>query len=225
MKQDITISAEPRETRGKNEARRLRARGLAPAVVYGAGTDPVAVAVSPKEVTSVLKSASGHNTIFNISVAGQSTPAMIVDWQSDPIKGRLLHVDLKRIDVNKRITVKVPVQTVGEPKGVKIQGGLHEVVTREIEIQCLPHEIPDQFTIDVTELMVGQNIRASQVPLSGSALLVTPAETVISHVVAVRTTVAEEEAETAPAAGGPEPELIKKGKKEEEAAKEEKKKK
>jgi large subunit ribosomal protein L25 len=224
MRRDITITAEPRETRGKNEARRLRARGLAPAVVYGPGTDPVAVALNPKEVTGILKSASGHNTIFNVSVAGQAAPAMIVAWQTDPIKGHLLHIDLQRIDVNKRITVKVPVQTVGEPKGVKIQGGLHELVTRELEIQCLPHEIPEHFSVDIADLMVGQNIRASEIPLSGSAILVTPPETVISHVTAVRTTAAEAEAE-AVAVGAPEPEVVKKGKKEEEAAKEEKKKK
>jgi large subunit ribosomal protein L25 len=224
MRRDITITAEPRETRGKNEARRLRARGLAPAVVYGPGTDPVAVALNPKEVTGILKSASGHNTIFNVSVAGQTAPAMIVAWQTDPIKGHLLHIDLQRIDVNKRITVKVPVQTVGEPKGVKIQGGLHELVTRELEIQCLPHEIPEHFSVDIADLMVGQNIRASEIPLSGSAILVTPPETVISHVTAVRATAAETEAETG-AAAAPEPEVVKKGKKEEEAAKEEKKKK
>lgn len=219
MRRDITLTAEPRDTRGKNEARRFRASGLAPAVVYGPGADPVAVTISPKEVTGILKSASGHNTIFNISTSGQTSPVMIIDWQLDPIKGRLLHVDLKRVDPNKRMTAKVPVHTVGDPRGVKLQGGLYEVVTREIEIECLPDEIPEHFTIDVSELTIGQGLRASDVPLTGSMKLTTAPDTVISHVVALRTSVTEE------AAAVPEPELIKKGKKEEEPAKKEEKKK
>ena len=217
MRKDITITTEPRDQRGKNEARRLRARGLSPAIVYGPGSDPVAVAVDPKSVNQILRSTSGHNTIFNVDIQGQLAPVMIVDWQNDPIKGRLLHIDLKRIDLTKRITVKVPVHTTGEPKGVKIQGGLHEVVTREIEIECLPDDIPEHFTVDVTELNIGQGVRASEIPLSGSMKLTSAPDTVISHVVAVRateTTAAEGEV----AATTAEPEVIKKGKKEEEGA-------
>ena len=121
--------------------------GQAPAVLYGAGGDAVAVAVSPKEINKILHSKTGHNTIFNLAVkGGETTPVMIVDWQNDPIKENLLHVDLKRIDLTKRIRVKVPVHTAGEPKGVKLQGGLHELITREIEIECLPDDIPEQFT-------------------------------------------------------------------------------
>ena len=220
MRKDITIQAETRETRGKNEARRLRARDMSPAVVYGAGSDPVAVAVSPKEVTQILKSTSGHNTIFNIDIQGSLAPVMIVDWQLDPIKGRLLHIDLKRIDLSKRITVKVPVHTAGDPVGVKIHGGLHEIVTREIEIECLPEDIPEGFTMDVANLAIGQSIRASDVPISGSMKLVSPPDTVISHVVSARGTDAT--ADEAAAAGTPEPEVIKKGKKEEEGAAEKK---
>jgi large subunit ribosomal protein L25 len=223
MRRDITITAELRDTRGKNEARRLRARGMAPAVVYGTGSDPVAVAVSPKEVHSILRSSSGHNTIFNITLGDAQQPVMIIDWQHDPIKGKLLHIDMKRIDPNKRMNAKVPVHTTGEPYGVKIQGGLYEIITREIEVECLPDDIPEGFTLDVTEMKVGQNLRASEVPLEGSMRLVTAPDTVISHVIAVR--VAAEE-ETAAAVA--EPEVIKKGKKEEAAApdkKDEKKKK
>src|SRR4051794_38854591 len=110
MRKDITIEAQPRSTRGKNEARRLRVAGSAPAVVYGTGGESIAVAVSPKEVTKILHSKTGHNTIFNIRVnGGETTPVMIVDWQNDPIKDNLLHVDLKRIDLTARIRVKVPV--------------------------------------------------------------------------------------------------------------------
>jgi large subunit ribosomal protein L25 len=226
MRRDITISTEARDLRGKNEARRLRARGLSPAIVYGPGGDPVAVAVDPKAVNQILRSTSGHNTIFNVDIQGQLAPVMIVDWQNDPIKGRLLHLDLKRIDLTKRITVKVPVHTTGDPQGVKIQGGLHEVVTREIEIECLPDDIPEHFTMDVSELNIGQSVRAADIPLTDSMKLVSPPDTVISHVVAVRATETVAEAE-AVVATTPEPEVIKKGKKEEEGAekKDEKKKK
>ena len=225
MRKDITITTEPRENRGKNEARRLRARGLSPAIVYGPGSDPVAVAVDPKAVNQILRSTSGHNTIFNVDIQGQVAPVMIVDWQNEPIKGRLLHIDLKRIDLSKRIAVKVPVHTSGDPKGVKIQGGLHEVVTREVELECLPDDIPEHFTIDVTELSIGQSVRASEIPLTGSMKLLSPPDAVISHVVAIRAAETTEEAEAVVAV--PEPEVIKKGKKEEEAAdkKDEKKKK
>src|SRR5579863_8852702 len=134
MKKDITITAEPRTLRGKNEARRLRVRGLAPAVVYGAEKDSTAVAVSPKEVNRILHSNTGHNTIFNLAIQdGETTPVMIVDWQNDPVKDNLLHVDLKRIDLSKRIVVKIPIHTTGDPKGVKLQGGLLELITREVE--------------------------------------------------------------------------------------------
>jgi large subunit ribosomal protein L25 len=221
MRKEITIVAEPRSSRGKNEARRMRAAGSAPAVVYGAAGESVAVAVSPKEVNRILHSKAGHNTIFNLTVqGGETTPVMIVDWQNDPIKDTLLHVDLKRIDLSKRIRVKVPVQTTGEPKGVKIQGGLHEVITREIEIECLPNDIPENFTVDVGELMIGQNVRAGDIQVPASIRLVSPADSVISHVVALK--VEEEPAAAAPVEGAPpapaEPEVIKKGKKEEEAA-------
>ncbi len=111
------------------------------------------MAVSPKEISRILGSKTGHNTIFNLALTGgENTPVMIVDWQSDPVKDTLLHVDMKRIDLAKRIVVKIPVHTHGEPTGVKLQGGLHEVISREIEIECLPDDIPEEFIVDVTEL-------------------------------------------------------------------------
>ncbi len=212
MRKDITITAEPRETRGKNEARRLRVKGFSPAVVYGGGIDPIAIAVNPKDVNGILRSASGHNTIFNIDIQGSLAPVMVVDWQHDPIKGRLLHVDLKRIDLTKRIVVKVPVHTHGDPKGVKLQGGLHEVITREVEIECLPDDIPEGFTVDVTELSIGQSIRASEIPLVGSMTLLSPPDAVISHVVSMKAEAVVEEV-----AAVAEPEVVKKGKKDEDA--------
>ncbi len=216
MRTDITIAAEPRATRGKNEARRLRARMRIPAVVYGAGKEPVAVSVSPKEIEKILHSSSGVNTIFNLEIQGvETTPVMVVDWQHDPVKSNLLHIDLKRIDLAKRLHVKVPVHTAGVPRGVKEQGGLFEIVSREIEIECLPDEIPEHFTVDVTALRIGQSLRAGEVPLSGSMKLLSTPELVIAHVVATRGSAAEAAAAEGEAAAA-EPEVVKKGKKEEE---------
>jgi large subunit ribosomal protein L25 len=225
MRKDITVAAEPRESRGKNEARRLRVKGFAPAVLYGANEPAVAVAVSPKEVNKILHSNTGHNTIFNLALQdGAQVPVMIVDWQRDPVKETLLHVDLKRIDLTKRINVKVRVHMTGEAQGVKLQGGLLEAITREVEIECLPDEIPESFTVDVTELMIGQNLRASDIPLIGSMKLLSAPEQVLAHVVTIK---AEEVVAPAAEAGAEvaaptEPEVIKKGKKEEEGAEAEK---
>jgi len=221
MRRDITVTAEVRTTRGKNEARRLRVRGFIPAVVYGAYKDSVSVGVSPKEISQILNSKTGHNTIFNLAVqGGENTPVMVVDSQRDPIKGSLLHADLKRIDLSKRIRVSVPVVTEGEAAGIKLQGGLLEIISRDIEIECLPDEIPEHFGVDVSSLMIGQSVRAGAIPMTGSMRLTSSPDTVIAHVVALR---AEEApaaaAEVAPAAegaAGGEPEAIKKGKKEEE---------
>lgn len=215
MRKDITVAAESRGSRGKNEARRLRMAGSMPAVVYGGTDGPVAVAVSPKEVARILNSKTGHNTIFNLTVGGGTdTPVMIVDWQFDPIKDSLLHVDLKRIDLTKRIAVKVPVVTHGDPRGVKIQGGIHEIITREVEIECLPEDIPEQFDVDISELGLNESIRASDIKMKAEIVLISPADQVISHVVSLRAEV-EAPAEVAAVA---EPEVIKKGKKDEAAA-------
>ena len=217
MRKDITVTAEVRATRGKNEARRLRVRGFIPAVLYGAYKDSVAIGVSPKELTHILNSKTGHNTIFNLSIqGGENTPVMVVDSQRDPLRGNMLHADLKRIDLTKRIRVAVPVITQGEAAGIKLQGGLLEIISREIEIECLPDEIPEHFTVDVSSLMIGQSVRANAIPMTGSMRLLSTGESVIAHVVAMR---AEEvapaaAAEVAPVAeAGGEPEVIKKGKK------------
>jgi len=219
-----------RASRGKNEAHRTRAAGNIPAVVYGAFQDPVSIAVSPREIMRILRSSTGYNTIFNLAVSGgETTPVMVVDQQVDPIRGTLLHADLKRVDLTKRIRVSVPVHTAGEPAGVKVQGGLLEVITRSVDIECLPDDIPEAFTVSVADLMIGQSKRASDVPVSGSMKLVSAPDTVIAHVVALRAEVVETPAEGAaatPAAGAAaEPEVMKKGKKDEEPAEDKGKKK
>ena len=227
MAREKSIVAEPRTLRGKNESRRLRMRGLIPAIVYGAFKEPIAVAVSPKEVERIMHSKAGHNTIFDVNFeSGDTTPAMVVDWQYDPVKDTLLHVDLKRIDLTKLIKVSVPVLTQGEAKGVKQQDGLLELITREIEVECLPDDIPGHFTVDVTELMMGQSVRAGDIAMPATVKLVSAPENVIAHVVAMRIVEEEKPAEAAtevaatPEAGATaaEPEVIKKGKKEEEGA-------
>src|ERR1700675_5212258 len=148
---DISIlEAQKREPGTKNAARRVRVGGKIPAVVYGAGKDAAAVAVDPRQVLRILRSESGHNTIFDLSLDSDRVMAMIVDWQFEPIKGTLLHVDLQRIAMDKRLTVTVPVVLKGEPAGVKTEGGILEQLTREIEIECLPGDIPKNIEADVT---------------------------------------------------------------------------
>jgi large subunit ribosomal protein L25 len=223
VRKDITVAAEVRASRGKNEARRTRSAGQIPAIVYGAFQDPVSIAVSPREILKIVRSNTGYNTIFTLAIqGGENTPVMVVDHQVDPVKNTLLHADFKRIDLTKRIRVSIPVSTEGEPAGVKVQGGLLEIITRAIEIECLPDDIPEHFIIDVRELMIGQSKRASDVQLSGSMKLTSAPETVIAHIVTLKVEAEPVVAEAAaPVAGAPaaaEPEVIKKGKKEEDAA-------
>jgi large subunit ribosomal protein L25 len=220
VRKDITVAAEVRTSRGKNEARRTRRAGNIPAVIYGAFQDPVSIAVSPREIIKIVRSNTGYNTIFTLAIAGgETTPVMVVDQQVDPVKNTLLHADFKRIDLTKRIRVSIPVATEGEPAGVKVQGGLLEIITRQVEIECLPDDIPEHFIVDVRELMIGQSKRASDIELSGSMKLTSAPETVIAHIVTLKAEAEPAAAEAAvPVAGAAaEPEVVKKGKKEEEA--------
>ena len=217
MRLETVVAAQPRASRGKNEARRTRRAGLIPAVVYGAFKDAVSVSVSPKEIGRIIHSKTGHNSIFDIDIAGvERTPVMVADEQYDPIKSTLLHIDLRRIDLTRKLRVSVPVHTTGEAKGVKQQGGVLDVVTRLIEIECVPADIPDQFDVDVTELMIGSAIRVSELPVKDGVRILTAGDAVIAHVVGIK----EEAAPVAEAAATPaaaEPEVVKKGKKDEEA--------
>ncbi len=191
--------------------------GNIPAVLYGAGGNSVAVTVSPKDINKILHLSTGHNTIFDLDVTGaEKAPVMIIDWLHHPVSSRLLHVDFKRIDLTKKLHVKVPVHTTGDPHGVKIQGGVFEVINREIEIECLPDEIPEDFTVDISGMNLSEALRASAIPLTGSMKLLSVGDMVLAHVIAVRVEVAATDA----AAAEPkvEPEVVKKGKKEEEAA-------
>ena len=217
------VQATPREGKfNKNAARRVRAKGRIPAVVYGAAQPPQAIELDPKQMTRILHSESGHNSIFDLEVAGASdrTKAMIVDWQYEPIKGNLIHIDLKRIALDKPIRVSVPVHLTGTAAGVKVQGGILDQVMREVEVECLPDEIPQHIAVDVTELTIGRHVRVSDLQLGSSVKVVSDPAQVVVHVVALK---AEEEKPAAEAveAAPAEPEVIRKGKAEEEGAEEE----
>jgi large subunit ribosomal protein L25 len=205
------IVATPREGRfNKNAARRVRVSGKIPAVVYGAGQDAVAVVVDPRVITKILHSDSGHNTIFDLNVEGSAVvKAMIVDWQHEPIKGKLLHIDLKRIAMDKMMRVSVPIQLVGTPVGVKTQGGILEHVLREVEVECLPNDIPSHLDVDVTNLELNSAIHVSDLPHSGSIKFLGDEHATVAHVTSIR-----EEAPAADAviAAPAEPEVAKKGK-------------
>ena len=216
MRLETVVEAQPRAARGKNEARRTRRQGLIPAIVYGAFKDPQSISVNPKDILKIIRSRTGHNSIFDLNVDGiERTPVIVADEQYDPIKGSLLHIDLKRIDLSRKLRVSVPVHVTGEAKGVKQQGGVLDVVTRAIEIECVPDDIPDQFAVDVTELTIGTNIRVSDLPVKEGVRVLTSPDAVIAHVVGIKEEAAPAEV-AAPAAA--EPEVVKKGKKEEEGA-------
>ncbi len=206
------------ESRGKNEARRLRKSGRIPAVLYGARKPAMAISLDPKQVARILHSESGHNTIFDLRVGDESTKAMIVDWQYEPIKGALLHIDLKRIAMDERLTVAVPIVLKGEAAGVKTQGGILEQTLREVEIECLPGDIPSHIDVDVTELVFGKMLRVADLPKDARFKYCTDEDQTVAHIVSVK-----EVAEAAPAEAGAEaaaapaePEVIKKGKQETE---------
>jgi large subunit ribosomal protein L25 len=206
-----TVVATPREGKfNKNAARRVRVAGKIPAVVYGAGKDAVAVAVDPRVITKILYSDSGHNTIFDLNVEGAAVvKAMIVDWQREPIKGHLLHIDLKRIAMDKMMRVSVPIQLVGIPVGVKSQGGILEHVMREVEIECLPGDIPSHLDVDVSNLELHGLIHISDLPHSGSIKFLGEEDATVAHVTIIKEEVVAVEAVVAAPA---EPEVAKKGK-------------
>ena len=228
MAQQVSeLKAQARARAGTGGARATRREDKVPGVVYGDGREPENVALNGRELNIVIGRGKFLSTVFDLDIDGKKSRVIPREVQLDPVKDWPIHVDFQRVGPGARIRVNVPVHTVGDPQGVKLQGGLHELITREIEIECLPDEIPEHFTVDVSELMIGQSVRASEIVLSGSMILLSPPESVISHVVVLK---AEEEPAAAAVVEGAappaatEPEVIKKGKKEEEGeAPEEKK--
>ena len=219
---EIVVAAENRTETGKNENRRLRTKGLIPGVLYGAKKDTVPLAVSPKEITSILRSKTGENTLFDLEIGGSRRKVILKEFQINPVKGNLLHADFYEVALDKPIEVSVHIEVTGTPVGVKVEGGLLDHVTREVEVSCLPADIPEKITIDVSELGMGQAVRVSDLKVPDKVTMLSEPDLVIVHVVAPR---AEEEvaAAAAPvegeAAAGAEPEVIKKGKPEEKEEK------
>jgi large subunit ribosomal protein L25 len=218
---DATLEAVRREGRRKNEANRLRASGKIPAVFYGPGKsgkakDAVAVSVDPKAVMRILHSDSGANTLINLKLDGGETRVMLREYQLDPVTHHLLHADFYELAMDKAITVSVPVQVKGEASGVKQQGGLLDFVTREIEVECLPTDIPENIEIDVSELMLHQAIRVRDLPEHPKWKAVSDGDTMLVHVVMPKVeeepAAATAEAAAAAPAAPAEPEVIKKGK-------------
>ena len=210
---EIVVAAHSRTETGKNVNRRLRVSGLIPGVLYGSKKQAIAVAVSPKEIGTILRSASGENTLFDLDLAGVRRKVILKAFQLEPVKHQLLHADFYEVALDKRISVKVHIEIHGTPIGVKTQGGVLDFVTRELEVECLPMDIPERLSVDVSELEIGKHVRVSDIKVSDKVKVLTESDIVVVHVVAPR---AEEEvapaAEAVAVEGAAEPEVIKKGK-------------
>jgi large subunit ribosomal protein L25 len=213
---DIVVEARPRADFGKNVNRRLRAQGLIPGVLYGAKKKAVPVAVSPKEIGAILRSASGENTLFDIQLDGSRRKVILKEFQVEPLKGRLLHADFYEVALDQALEVTVHVELSGVPVGVKVEGGILDFVTRELEVECLPTDIPEKIVVDVSELALNKHVRVSEIQAPARVRILTDPDVVIAHVVAPRAeeVAAPAEAAVAPAEGeaAAEPEVIKKGK-------------
>jgi large subunit ribosomal protein L25 len=211
---EFVVAAEHRAETGKNANRRLRGRGKIPGILYAAGKEPVPVAVSPREITAILGSASGENTLFDLDLGGSRRRVILKEFQKEPVRGQLLHADFYEVALDKPIEVKVPVECTGTPVGVKVQGGLVDFVTRELEIECLPADIPEKVTVDISHLELGKHLRVSDLKLSDKITVLTEPDIVIVHIVLPRAEVAAEAevAEAVPEEAAAEPEVIKKGK-------------
>ncbi len=218
---EATLEVVRRDGRGKNEANRLRASGRIPSVVYGTASkgkapEGVAVAVDPKALLRILHSDSGANTLITLTLDGGQSRVMVKEYQLDPVTHHLLHADFYQLAMDKAITVTVPIVVKGEPKGVKLQGGLLDFVTRDIQVLCLPTDIPEHIDVDVSELMLHDSIRVRELAVDPKWKAVTDGETMLVHVVMPKaeesaTAAATDAAAAAPTAAA-EPEVIKKGK-------------
>jgi large subunit ribosomal protein L25 len=219
---EIVVTAKGRTERGKNAARRLRREGLIPGVVYGGKGDNVAVSVDPKTLKKVLRSEAGRNAILKLDIAGAgSTSAILKSWQVDPIRESFLHADFYRIAMDVAIRVTVPVHIVGEARGVKVDAGILELIMREIEVECLPGDIPERIDVDVSDLGLNGALRVSDIAAPAKVKVLEAPDQVVVHVVSVKEEVVAAPAGAVPvegevAAAPAEPEVLKKGKKEEE---------
>jgi len=222
---EAVLEATVRDSRGKNEARRMRAAGRVPAVLYGGVGDKgqreaTAISVEPKALRKILHSEAGANTLIALKLAGAGdTRVLVKEYLLDPITHQILHADFYRIAMDKVLRVTVQLTMKGEAPGVKQQGGILEFVHRQVEVECLPADIPEHIEINVGELMMHQGVRVRDIAANPKVKIVTDADTMLVHVIMPKAeevaTPAAEAAAAAPAAAA-EPEVIKKGKKEEE---------
>ncbi|MGA9995914.1 MAG: 50S ribosomal protein L25 [Pyrinomonadaceae bacterium] len=213
-RKEITVRAQKRDGRGKNDARRTRREGNVPLTIYGGEGEAVSAVAPLRELAAILRSDTGYNTIFTLDVEGVgASEVMFHDRQIDPVRGRLVHADLRRLVSGEKIEVTVAVHLIGEPIGVREESGHLEQVLREIEIRCEPREIPEAFNLDVSNLGVHDVLHVSDIPVDEKIEILTDPESVIATVGIVR----EEPTETPAAEEAPaEPEVIGKGKKEDD---------
>lgn len=211
----ITVRAELRAGRGKNDARRLRARGMVPLTVYGGGGEAVSAAAPLRELAAILRTESGHNTVFTLDVEGVgASEVLFLDRQIDPVRGRLVHADLRRLVQGEEVEVTVRLELDGEPAGVKEEGGILEQLLREVEIRCRPGIIPDAIHADVSALKVHEMLHVSDLKVEEGVTILTDPETAVATVAVVRE---EQVEERTPEEDVAEPEVIGKGKKEDES--------
>lgn len=212
------IAAQLRTPGGKNVNRRIRKAGKIPAVIYGPGKPPVVVSVDPNDVKTILYSESGRNTIFTISVDGsEQSNAMVKDYQRDPVQGHLLHTDFLEIAMDRLLVLTVNVEIVGEAEGVKLDGGIMDIVTHSIEVECLPSDIPESIKVDVSHLKINDYIRVKNIQVDAKVKILSDPEIVVVTIVHP----IKEEVPVEVAAEAAEPEVVKKGKPGEEGAAEE----
>ena len=212
---ELVVAATRRSEGGKNFNRRLRVQGQIPGVVYGPAKEAVAVSVSPRDIATILRSATGENTLFDLDLEGGRRKVLIKDYQLEPVKGHLLHADFYEVALDKLLHVTVHVELQGVPVGVKVQGGVLDFITRELEVECLPGDIPEKIVVDVSALEMGKHLRVSDLQVPEKVTMLTEPDNVVAHVVAPRAEEAPVVAEAAPVEAGAEPEVIKKGKAEE----------
>lgn len=204
----VPVAATRRTGRGKNQNNRLRAAKRLPAVLYGSKREPLAISIDPKEIARIFRSKYTYNTIIELDIQGEvKEPSMMVDWQLDPVLDNIIHVDFKRIDLDKPVAVKVPVEFIGVPVGVKNQGGTLDVINRHVALECLPEAIPESLPAQITEMKLGDTLRVSDLPLPEGMRLLSPSVLVLALIAGTRaSTLATETTEaTAPAAAAPAP--------------------
>ncbi len=219
----ITVKAERREKRGKNSSRQIRREGKVPAILYGPNIDTVCLTMNKKDLFDILKLETGENTIFKVSFDSDKRDVMIKDLQVGPVSDEILHVDLIQIAMDKEIQVSVPILPTGDPVGVKNEGGFIDLITREVEIECLPKDIPDHIEVDISSLHLNQSIKVEDIVLPDRVKMISDPNTVLAIIEAptkeeIVEEVAPEEEEVI--SEEEEPEVIRKEKEKEEEEKE-----